>query len=1081
MENSNDSTDYLSVEVSGDGGQTWNILQRYSEAHDDESWHKASFPLADYIDSESFKTRFVIDNDSREEIEIDYITISGTSIDPTSPVLQIVSPTSGQIITGNTIQVSGTASDPESGISTVQIKIDDGAFSVATGTTSWSMSIGSLPSGSHTITARATNGEGLQANTSIVITVATIPDAPTNLTSNIISPNEINLIWFAPNNDGGSSITGYLIERDLNNTGFTTLVSNTNSATTTYSDGTLSSGDTASYVVSAINDIGTSTQSNESTVTTPDTIPPEIILPNDITAEATGQQTSVNIGIATATDNYDPNPVITNNATSSYPVGTTNILWTVTDSTNNYSTGIQTIIIQDTTPPTLVIPANLTLEATAINTPVSSEQIGVATATDLVDSNPTVTNNATATFLLGTTNVIWTVTDGYSNSASAIQTITIQDTQPPVVTDPVDIAIEATGPLTVLTKTILGTATATDNIDADLTITNNVTSTTGYPLGIYTIKYSSTDDSGNIGNATQLITIQDTTAPTVTAPDDYSIEISGTMIPLTEADFGSATATDLVDDDVTVNLLAPTTFSVGSVLITWTATDYSGNISTAVHQTITVTQEPLQKTSIFFDQFNSTLDGWTHKQKPNTVANTRYCQTQNTGAYSLNHSFNHGGSAYTNYANICWFGSAGGVTSFTPTSSGSLEITLDYRSLSANTYNSVGHTNNMRLVITDSADNVLKSEILFGGERSNAIQDIGWNKKTITVDNISPTDCPCEMYVYLADSWISQWQQQNYFDNVNMTLTSSSGATGTSHIPMPENGLSIDQYFDNLFTNGTKVFVTDHKEYSNSIILDWEDFGDDANEYKVVIAPKSDTQDKTRYITSDTDFQIINLTPDIEYQVSVGEKGYDDTQTILDIATLSDGTAAVIFNSEIFASGFLQTHSDKINLHWTDFNKIGENRYRIERAVVGDDDNYDDISFESTDLRPKFQKSIQDTIRPDWLGKTIHYKVFERLDGQKLYSENIASISIPSQLQTPQNFVGSSSYVEGIGNMATLSWEHSSLFRNYLVEQYVDGEWIRIDKIADNSISILISGETTFRVMAHINGVTSASAEITVK
>ena len=65
-----------------------------------------------------------------------------------------------------------------------------------------------------------------------------------------------------------------------------------------------------------------------------DTIPPVIHAPSNITSEATGILTSVNIGTATATDNIDSTPTITNDAPLSFPLGDTIIIWTATDDSN---------------------------------------------------------------------------------------------------------------------------------------------------------------------------------------------------------------------------------------------------------------------------------------------------------------------------------------------------------------------------------------------------------------------------------------------------------------------------------------------------------------------------------------------------------------------------------------------------------------------------------------------------------------------------------------------------------------------------------------------------------------------------
>ena len=90
----------------------------------------------------------------------------------TAPRVSVASPTNGTIVSG-TITVSGTASGSVA-ISTVQVSVDGGSFSKASGTTSWSFSLDSvsLSNAAHTLTAKATDSSGNTATSnSVSITV----------------------------------------------------------------------------------------------------------------------------------------------------------------------------------------------------------------------------------------------------------------------------------------------------------------------------------------------------------------------------------------------------------------------------------------------------------------------------------------------------------------------------------------------------------------------------------------------------------------------------------------------------------------------------------------------------------------------------------------------------------------------------------------------------------------------------------------------------------------------------------------------------------------------------------------------
>ena len=98
---------------------------------------------------------------------------------------------------------------------------------------------------------------------------STAPQPPTGLTSTAVSSSQINLSWTVPSNNGGSAITGYEIDRSTNGgSTWSTLVSNTRSVTTTYSNTGLTANTAYTYRVSAINSIGTSSPSNAASATT---------------------------------------------------------------------------------------------------------------------------------------------------------------------------------------------------------------------------------------------------------------------------------------------------------------------------------------------------------------------------------------------------------------------------------------------------------------------------------------------------------------------------------------------------------------------------------------------------------------------------------------------------------------------------------------------------------------------------------------------------------------------------------------------------------------------------------------------
>jgi len=97
---------------------------------------------------------------------------------------------------------------------------------------------------------------------------AIIESAPTLDSVTVISSTQIDLSW-TPAGDGGEPITSYRITHRVNGGGWTDLVADTGNTLTTYSDTTLSPGDTVQYRIRTINASGTSPPSNILGATTP--------------------------------------------------------------------------------------------------------------------------------------------------------------------------------------------------------------------------------------------------------------------------------------------------------------------------------------------------------------------------------------------------------------------------------------------------------------------------------------------------------------------------------------------------------------------------------------------------------------------------------------------------------------------------------------------------------------------------------------------------------------------------------------------------------------------------------------------
>jgi hypothetical protein len=91
------------------------------------------------------------------------------------------------------------------------------------------------------------------------------------------------------------------------------------------------------------------------------------------------------------------------------------------------------------------------------------------------------------------------------------------DQTPPVITQPSDQTVEAEGPggtpeSSTQIQTILDEATADDQVEGAVPVTNDVSGSFTFPLNqTTTVTYESEDTLGNVGSATSTITVSDTT------------------------------------------------------------------------------------------------------------------------------------------------------------------------------------------------------------------------------------------------------------------------------------------------------------------------------------------------------------------------------------------------------------------------------------------------------------------------------------------------------------------------------------------------------------------------------------------
>ena len=370
--------------------------------------------------------------------------------------------------------------------------------------------------------------------------------------------------------------------------------------------------------------------SNTATVTVEDQSPPVITPPTSTTVAATDANGTAKtdaaivafLGSVSSLDNVDGAVTegISNDAPDLFPIGATTVTFTLADSSGLTGTATALLTVADQAAPVVTAPAAVTIAATDANGTVASNSaitafLSGASATDNVDASVTVTNDGLATFPLGATTVVFTATDAAGNTGTASAVVTVTDQDKPVVTAPADVTVAATDANGTSASdaditAFLGGATVTDNVGADLTVSNNAPSV--LVLGATTVTFTATDAAGNVGNATAAITVTDQTAPVINAPAILVVlgDESGLAASTQEiVDFlAGVTATDNVDGDVAVDNDAPTeTYPFGTTTVTFTAVDAAGNQATAT-TVVNVSLDPIAPELTIADSISINVD-----------------------------------------------------------------------------------------------------------------------------------------------------------------------------------------------------------------------------------------------------------------------------------------------------------------------------------------------------------------------------------------------------------------------------------------------------------------------------------------
>jgi hypothetical protein len=327
---------------------------------------------------------------------------------------------------------------------------------------------------------------------------------------------------------------------------------------------------------------------------------------------------NVSAGAATATDNVDGNIIPTSMRSDGlvlndpYPVGTTTITWTATDAAGNSATCQQTVTVNDTQPPAISCPTDMT-GAKPANACSAVVNYSTPSATDNCSTaSVSCSPPSGASFPIGSTTVVCSATDAASNTASCSFTVSVINHEP---------SANAGGPYTVLEGGAVAVTASGDDSDGDSLafawdLDNNGSFETSGPSATFSaatldgpgsriVKVQVTDSCGAsaIGQATVNVLNVAPTVGAITAPVDPLQVITTVNTSASFTDPGTLDTHTAVwnwgDGSSTAGAISETNGSgsasgshiyttAGVYTITLTVTDKDGGSGQAVFQYVVV-------------------------------------------------------------------------------------------------------------------------------------------------------------------------------------------------------------------------------------------------------------------------------------------------------------------------------------------------------------------------------------------------------------------------------------------------------------------------------------------------------------
>ena len=280
------------------------------------------------------------------------------------------------------------------------------------------------------------------------------------------------------------------------------------------------------------------------------------------------------------------NLIVTNmdTASGSYPTIVTRV-YTIQDVCGNSATATQTITIEDNQNPAITCPPTVTVEVDSTLCSATNVNLGTPPTGSDNCNIANITNDAPTTYPLGDTTVTWTASDSTGNTATCTQIVTVVDLENPTIECPPTVVALVDNGLCEANNVDLGIAPIGSDNCSIASITNDAP--LSYPLGDTIVTWIITDGSGNTASCEQLVTVEDNQAPTITCPAAITVNADNGLCTASNVNLGIVPTGFDNCSIASVTNNAPATYPLGDTVITWIATDGSGN-TVSCTQTITV-------------------------------------------------------------------------------------------------------------------------------------------------------------------------------------------------------------------------------------------------------------------------------------------------------------------------------------------------------------------------------------------------------------------------------------------------------------------------------------------------------------